>query len=187
MLELVVGEENKRRGKLNLEAIADCYNRMSTNRDENYRAKQKAKCDTYLENLTALVEESCKSYVGNDREMNRLVMINFLQDTDPNGCYTDDVCFSDTGEILTYETAENYFLWYANSAIIEAANIDDATEAAVLIKELGLYACSMKVLSYLVNLTNRKDRERILKMNRVIWDLGAAGVIAKVKKEWEMD
>ena len=56
MADMVLTEKDKQEYTRCLVLVMDCYRRMSTNRDPDYRAKMKNLADCMLERMTRLLE-----------------------------------------------------------------------------------------------------------------------------------
>ena len=124
-------------------------------------AAQLKQSEQYYQCLVDM-EEQCLE------EERRQAMIRFLQATDPNGCYSDEDCLVEFGEKLDYETAEQYFVWFANSPVFDSLTLSGAIEALDMIKQKGLYAENRLVIDALT-----KQPERSNEFYRKIWDEGA--------------
>lgn len=94
--------------------------------------------------------------VRNERQ--RLIIIDFLQWNDRNGCYTDENCDLEEIPRMTYEDAIKYFFYVVNEDFF-SEKIEDIAEVEYeemiqYSKENGFYDSTMNKLSRLVKENN---------------------------------
>lgn len=127
-----------------------------------------------LSDIESIIKEAKGKIVGGHKEKRRQAIIAFLVATDPNGCYTDDDNICEFGEVISYETAEKYFIWYANQF---DKSLETAEEAVEIITAKGGYYASLACIAHLAILHGIDNQEVLRSFYRRLWDVGCIGIM----------
>lgn len=124
-----------------------------------------------IENFTEI--DYSKHEIRKVLENMRVVALELSQYNDKNGCYTDEQSMAEFGEIVNFEWALNYFIWYTNEEI--ASIVSESVEVTDLAKQLGVFEKHVQALYLLSTKQNYKDYfEKLIKdgdVNKALEDL----------------
>lgn len=112
-------------------------------------------------------------------EDKRKAIVTFLQESDPNGCYSDEQSTIEHGNIVDYATALKYFMWYANQF---DKSLNDADEASSIICNDGRYEDTMFCMLYMAKL-HHGNNSMLRYFYRLLWTDGCSKVASILRND----